>query len=205
MKHFPLSKQNSTATRALAFALLIAIFSILPVHLAATPVTADPAALQANLGINGFFATDKAPRGRAVQAALVVEIPEGYHVNSARPLSKYAVPTVLSVEAPGGIRVSPVSYPRAIVRQFSFSKDQLAVYEGRAVMRFNVTVPANYSGDAADLHVRLRYQSCNSEACFPPKTRDVTLPLQIAGANESVKRTNNALFSSGTAGRARRR
>ncbi|MFN2455384.1 MAG: protein-disulfide reductase DsbD N-terminal domain-containing protein [Pyrinomonadaceae bacterium] len=196
--------RRASARRASTLALFAALLFFLPANLPALPASPEPVALQANLGINGFFAAEKAQPGRTLQAAVVVEIPEGYHVNGSRPLSKYAVPTVLQVEAPGGIRISPVVYPRAVVRQFSFSKDQLAVYEGRAVMRFNVTLPADYSASSAELRVRLRYQSCNNEACFPPKTREITMPIQVASANESVKRTNGALFGGG-AGRARRR
>jgi len=198
MKLFSSFKQNPSAARLFMFAIVAALSFVVPTKLSAI-ATAAPAltALQANLGINGFFATDKAQRGRTVQAAIVVDIPDGYHVNGNRPLGKYAVPTILKIEAPGGFRISPVVYPRATVRRFSFSDEQLAVYENRAVMRFNVTVPASYSSSAAELRVRLRYQSCNNEACFPPATREATVPLQIVSANEAVKRTNTALFGSG--------
>src|SRR5207253_9661537 len=101
------------------------------------------ALLQPNISINGFFSADRAQRGTIVQAALVMDIPDGFHVNSSRPLSSFSIPTTVKIEAPRGVRVSAVSFPRAVVRKFSFSNDQLAVYEGRAVMRFNITVPAN--------------------------------------------------------------
>jgi len=206
MKLFSSFKQNPSAARLFMFAIIAALSFVVPANLSATTATAPTwTVLQANLGINGFLATDKAQRGRTVQAAIVVDIPDGYHVNGNRPLGKYAVPTILKIEAPGGIRVSPVAYPRATVRRFSFSDEQLAVYENRAVMRFKVTVPAGYSSSAAELRVRLRYQSCNNEACFPPVTREATVPLQIVNANEAVKRTNNALFSSSATRRAGRR
>jgi DsbC/DsbD-like thiol-disulfide interchange protein len=199
MKLFSSIKQNPSAARLFMFALIAALSFVIPAHLSATTAAAPTwTAMQANLGINGFFATDKAQRGRTVQAAIVVDIPDGYHVNGNRPLGKYAVPTILKIEAPAGFRVSPVVYPRATVRRFSFSEEQLAVYENRAVMRFNVTVPASYSSSAAELRVRLRYQSCNNEACFPPATREATVPLQIVNASEPVKRANTALFGGGS-------
>jgi DsbC/DsbD-like thiol-disulfide interchange protein len=149
---------------------------------------------QANIGVNGFFSADKAQRGRIVQAAVVLDIPSGFHINSNRPLAKFLIPTALKVEAPGGIRVGPVSYPRAVVRSFSFSPDKLAVYEGRAVLRFNVTVPDNFSTGVTELRVRVKYQSCNDEACFPPTTRTITMPIAVVGSNESVKRINGRIF-----------
>jgi DsbC/DsbD-like thiol-disulfide interchange protein len=176
---------------------LIHALLLVPVNFYATTTAITPtptARAQADIGLNGFFATDKAQRGRTVQAAIVVDIPGGYHVNSNRPLGKYAIPTVLKIEAPGGVRISAVSYPRANVRRFSFSNEQLAVYEGRAVLRFNVTIPANFDEGVTELRARLKYQSCTDDTCFPPETREVKMPIAIVGANESVKRINGQIF-----------
>jgi len=132
-----------------------------------------------NIGVSGKLSSDKVQRGRTVQATLVMDIPAGYHVNSSRPLEKFLVATQLNVDAPNGIRVGPVGYPRAVLRNFKFSKSKVSVYEGRATMRFNVSVPANFASGSTELKARLRYQSCNDEACFPPQTREVSLPLTI--------------------------
>jgi hypothetical protein len=156
------------------------------------PAVITPA--QPSISVNGFFSTDKAQRGRMVQAAVVMEIPRDFHVNGNKPLGKYAVATTLKIEAPGGIRVSPVSYPRATVRTFSFSQEKLAVYEGRVVMRFNVTIPSGFDQGVTELRVRLRYQSCTNEVCFPPQSRDITMPIAVVGTNESVKRINGNIF-----------
>jgi hypothetical protein len=151
-------------------------------------------ALQPSISVNGFFATDKAQRGRTISAAVVMEIPRDFHVNGNKPLGKYAVPTSLKVETGGGIRVGPVLYPRATVRSFSFSEERLAVYEGRVVMRFNVTIPSGFDQGVTELRVRLRYQSCTNEVCFPPQNRDITMPIAVVGANDSVKRINGNIF-----------
>lgn len=178
-------------TRRVTLFLLAGILLALPSSLQARP---NPVPVQANIGINGFFSADKAQRGRTIQAAVVLDIPNGYHINSNKPLAKFLIPTSLKVEAPSGIRISPVSYPRALIRSFSFSPDKLSVYEGRNVLRFNVTIPANFSSGVTELRIRLKYQSCNDEACFPPATREIKLPIAVVGANESVKRINGRIF-----------
>jgi DsbC/DsbD-like thiol-disulfide interchange protein len=164
----------------------------LPVNLNAK--TNGTVAPQPNLRINGFFSANKVQRGRTIQAAIIVEIPAGYHVNSNRPLSSFAIPTSLKIQSPKGIRISAVSYPRAVARRFSFSPDQMAVYEGRAVLRFNVTVPANFSEGVVELRALLKYQSCTDEVCFPPATRTINMPITIVGADESVRRINGNIF-----------
>ena len=157
-------------------------------------VQAVASAQSPNIGINGYFATDKAQKGRAVQAAIVIDIPSGYHINSNKPLESFLIPTSLKVDASSGVRVGAVMYPRAALRKFKFSQKQLAVYENKVILRFNVTVPANYSGGSVDLKARLRLQSCNDEVCFPPKNFDQNMRIDVTGANDRVKRVNGWVF-----------
>jgi len=176
---------------------------IMSVLLLALPFSfqAEPLSIvQPNISANGFFSTDKAQQGRTIQAAVVLDIPSGFHINSNRPLAKFLIATSLKIEAPGGIRVGPISYPRAQLRNFSFSQDKLSVYEGRVVLRFSVTIPANFATGVTPLRARLRYQSCNDEACFPPVSRTVEMPIAIVGANESAKRINGNIFGGGRRG-----
>jgi Disulphide bond corrector protein DsbC/Carboxypeptidase regulatory-like domain len=147
-----------------------------------------------NIGVNSYFASDRAQRGRTVQAAVVMDIPAGYHVNSNRPMSKYSIPTVLKIEASNGVTVSPVIYPRAIVRKLKASNNEpLAVYEGRAILRFNLNVSANYQGSVS-LKLHLKFQSCNDEVCFPPKTEEMNMGIDVVGPNDRVQRTNGWVF-----------
>jgi hypothetical protein len=147
----------------------------LPVRFYATPKPQDAP----NIAVTARLSADKVRRGRSVQASLVMDIPSGYHVNSSRPLEKFLVPTQLKVEGPAGIRVGAVSYPKAVLRKFKFSKNQVSVYEGRATMKVNVSVPASFSQGSAELKARLRYQSCSDEVCFPPETRELSVTLAI--------------------------
>lgn len=167
---------------------------------AASLLVAPPAFAQAEIAVNGFLSAEKAPRGQVVQAAIVMDIPGGYHVNGNKPLGKYAVPTALQIEASDGVKIGSVTYPRSTVRRFSFTPDQLAVYEGRAVMRFNITVPASFGGNATELRARLRYQSCTDEVCFPPATKEITLPVAVGDATEPIKRINTQFFSGSASG-----
>ncbi|HYY93644.1 MAG TPA: protein-disulfide reductase DsbD N-terminal domain-containing protein [Pyrinomonadaceae bacterium] len=162
--------------------------------------TVEPAQAS-NIGVNGFFSVDPAQQGSTFQAAIVLDIPEGLHVNSNRPLGKYAVPTVVKVEAPRGLRVTPVTYPAGKVRAFRFGdgtpEERLAVYEGRAIARFNVSVPAGYEQGVARVRVTVRFQSCNDEVCFPPATRELVLPIAIVGRDTPMNHINGQYFGGG--------
>jgi len=156
------------------FSLLIIL--LIPVTFYSNPVRPQSAA---DVNVSGSVAPDKVKKGRVVRASVVMDIPNGLHVQSNKPLDKFLVPTKLDLETPSGMQAGPVSYPRAVMRKLKFSKGNVAVYEGRATLRFNVTVPANYSGGSGEIKGKLRFQACNDESCFPPITREVKMWLNV--------------------------
>src|SRR5215207_2534302 len=153
-----------------------------------------------NIGVNGFFSVDRAQQGGTFQAAVVMDIPGGLHVNANKPLGKYAVPTVVKVDAPRGFRVTPVTYPRGSVRTFRFGgsdESRIAVYEGRAIFRFNVSVPANQPFGVENVRVSVRFQSCTDEVCYPPATRNLDLHIGVVGRDTPSNRINGQYFRGG--------
>ena len=169
-------------------ALAIIIF-LAPVRSFSTLPVPEP-----NISVVGYFGNDKAPRGRPLRVAIVIDVPSGYHINSNRPLETYLIGTSVKVEPPDGMRTGAITYPRPLMRTFKFSKKPLSVYEGQARVKFTVTVPANYSENSANIKARVRLQSCNDEVCFPPKTYDVSLKIDVVGASERVRATNGWAF-----------
>ena len=129
--------------------------------------------------VTGSISPERIKKGRIVKANVVMEIPNGLHVQSSKPLDKFLIATKLDVETPSGMKVGPISYPRALMRNLKFSKNQVAVYEGRTMIRFNVTVPANYSSGSGEIKGKLRFQACNDESCFPPVTREEKMWLNV--------------------------
>jgi DsbC/DsbD-like thiol-disulfide interchange protein len=169
------------------------LFLLLPALLLCA-AAASTARAQADVQINGFYSANRAQQGRAVQAAVVLDVPSGYHVNANKVGNKFSIPTTVKIEAPAGVRVSAVSYPRGAVRTLKFSKDPLALYEGRAVLRFTATFPTGFKTGETELRARVRYQACNDEVCYPPVTREITMPVAVVAPTEQVKPINRQFF-----------
>lgn len=180
-------KMTSKVLQLLILVALVAMIGV-PSELAAP-------APEPNISVVGYFSNDKVQRGRTVRVGVVIDIPNGYHINSNRPLENYLIATQLKVDAPSGVKVGPVSYPRALLKTFKFSKNKLSVYERQTILRFDVTVPANYSGGTVDLKTRVRLQSCDDEVCFPPKTHNQDLRISVVGPTDRVQRTNGWVFN----------
>ena len=132
-----------------------------------------------DVNVSGSISPDKAKKGRTVRATVLMDIPNGLHVQSSKPLDKFLVATKLDVETPSGMTAGAVVYPRPQMRSLKFSKSQVAVYEGRTLIRVPITVPANYSGGSGEIKGKLRFQACNDESCFPPVTREVKMWLNV--------------------------
>ena len=128
--------------------------------------------------VSGSIGNGTVARGKATKATVVLSIPGGLHANSNRPGNEYAIPTTVRASGPG-IKISGVSYPRGTNRKFSFSENVINVYQGRVPMSFTVTVPASFKGDSIRVNVSVKYQACNDEVCYPPKTKEVTLTAKV--------------------------
>src|SRR4026209_1778382 len=160
--------------------LTLRLFPLIAILLIPATFYSSPAPQSAaDVNVSGSLAPDKIKKGRVVRATVVMDIPSGLHVQSSKPLDKFLVATKLDVETPSGMNVGPISYPRALARKLKFSKNNVAVYEGKTMIRFNVTVPANYSGGSGEIKGKLRFQACNDESCFPPVTREVKMWLNV--------------------------
>ncbi len=113
--------------------------------------------------------------GTQVEGTVVAHVAEGWHINSAKPLDEFAIPTVLTLE---GAQLKNALYPQHEVRAFSFSGgQQIAVYAGEVVIPFTAT----FDG-AAGFRASLRYQACNDSVCLPPKDAAVQIDATKLGA-----------------------
>lgn len=131
--------------------------------------------------VSGSIANGSIKRGVPGRASIVLNIPGGLHTNSYRPSSENLIPTRVTVTG-GGVKIGPVSYPRGKNKKFSFQDENdapLNVYERRAAFGFNVTVPANFKGNTVKVRAVVRYQACNDEVCFAPKSQEVTLTANV--------------------------
>ena len=154
---------------------LITTLLLVPASFFATPAPQSAP----NIPVNGSLASNQTQRGRTVQGTIVIDIQSGYHVHSNRQLEKFLIANQLQIEAPKGIGVGPILYPRPLLRSLKFSKSKVSVFESRTTIRFSVTVPRSFTENSAELKARLRFQSCNDDTCFPPQTREVKLWVNV--------------------------
>jgi thiol:disulfide interchange protein DsbD len=118
------------------------------------------------------------PHGAELTAKIAVLLGEGYHVNSNAPHEAYLIPLRLTW-TPAPLEVETVIYPKARDEKYPFSDQPLSVFTGNFEIATKFKVPVDAVSGPAILLGKLRYQACNSSMCFPPKTVEVKLPVEI--------------------------
>ena len=114
------------------------------------------------------------PAKKASPVELHFRVAEGMHINSHVPHSKLLIPTNFIVAERPGVNVSAVDFPAGADYSFSFSpKEKLSVYAGEFILKATITAqPGQHLLEAG-----LRYQACDSNSCYPPKTIPVALNI----------------------------
>jgi len=107
-----------------------------------------------------------------------LQIREGYHCNSNKPIDDYLIPLKLTW-APGPLEAPEVTYPTPQMEKYSFSPTPLSVYTGNFELMTKFKVSPTATPGQVNITGRLRYQACNDRMCLPPKTVDVSLPVDI--------------------------
>lgn len=120
----------------------------------------------------------EAETGKAAEARLKLAIKEGYHIN-ANPASQYQIPTQLTVEQAEGITAGQPKYPASVTRKFAFSEQPLAVYEREALISVPLNIAASAGKGERAVSARLRFQACDEQVCYPPKTLQVSIPVVL--------------------------
>jgi len=121
----------------------------------------------------------KIKRGGSVQIAVIIEVDNGYHINSNRPAEKYLIPTTLKIDRIAGVTTTPVVYPKAKLQRFEFSQKPLSVFEGKVALKLTARAVPSISPGSQMLKGKLTVQACNNQLCLRPQTVDVSIPLQV--------------------------
>jgi len=136
------------------------------------------------------------PRGKAFEAAVVVDIARGFHMNSHKPTDEYLIPTTITPQLPAGIKLVDTIYPNGRLEKFAFSPTKpLDVYTGSVTLKLKLLAQANAPLGATTIPVILRYQACNDAACLPPVKVPVNVQLEVAAGGAKSQPSHPEVFS----------
>jgi hypothetical protein len=116
----------------------------------------------------------EAPAGKPQVIELHFRIDGGLHINSHTPRQKSLIRTELIVAEPRGLKVMAVDFPPGSDYAFPAApQEKLSVYSGEFSLKMHLTAA---KGDHL-LQSGLRYQACDTNSCFPPRTAPVVIDV----------------------------
>lgn len=171
----------------------IALFACLATGKAVHAQMPNPASV---VKATAYASLDPVPQGQTFEAAVVMQIIPGFHMNSHKPSEDYLIPTTITPAAPAGIRVVDTVYPAGQLKNFSFSPNKpLDVYTDSVTLQLKLSADAKAPIGPMSIPVTLRYQACNDKACLPPVKVPVTIDVKIAAAGAKAQHVHPEIFT----------
>ncbi len=123
--------------------------------------------------------TIKVKRGTPATVTLKVSLPAGFHANSNKPTDPNLIPLVLKWTG-GPLTDGTISYPVPQMEEYGFTAGKkISIVTGAFDFVTKFKVPATASTGPATQTGTVRYQACNDRMCFPPKTVNVNVTVNV--------------------------
>lgn len=120
--------------------------------------------------------------GATTRVAVTVTLPEGLHVQSDAPRDPSLIPTALTVNAPPGVTVTRLFYPKPSDFVQEGAPQPLAVFEHEFVAGAELALAPDAPQGPLDIPGQLRYQACDDRVCFGPQTAPITWTIRVLPA-----------------------
>ena len=123
---------------------------------------------------------------RPAPVRLVFHIKPGFHINSNKPSMPELIPTVVHFSLPPDVVIGRVEYPAGQLVAFPFNpNEKLSVYSGDVVITGRVIAPPKASTGTYTVHGDFKYQACDNNACYPPKTLPIVFNVKVGAGSGS--------------------
>ncbi len=133
--------------------------------------------------------------GETFQAALVLDIMDGYHLNPHLVKDPTLIPTDLEIP-----KDSPVAWP--FVR---YPEDQASAgadvpgyhdqqYSEQVMIRLVGRLPEDAEVGTLRVPMKVRYQTCTDAVCLMPYSKPVVMEIPVVAPGTEVKEINSEIF-----------
>lgn len=144
--------------------------------------------------LKAYTSASHAAPGKSIDIAVSVNIRKGWHINSNRPISDFAIPTQVEFEKSKQFRVIETVYPSHKIKKFQFSDEPMTVFEDTLFIGFRLEMANSADQDTVKVAGTLTYQACNDEVCLFPVEKNVGINIPVL-AGEAPKKKYPEVFS----------
>lgn len=117
--------------------------------------------------------------GKSNEVIVKINTQTGYHINANPASFEYLKATELDLQDTPEFIVDYIYYPNPQVKKFSFSEQELRVYEGETPLKVMLNAEKAAPKGPRTLPAKLNVQACDDKVCYPPATIEVSIPVTI--------------------------
>jgi hypothetical protein len=117
--------------------------------------------------------------GQKATVEIILEIPPGWHVQSASPSMPGLIATRVTI-AEGPATLEALDAPEGKLRPVGFSARPLSVYEGRVTLRATLALASGASPGSLPVSGEVVYQACDERSCLLPARAPFSLTVEVA-------------------------
>ncbi len=145
--------------------------------------------------IKPFYSADRIPAGSEFKLAIGMELIPGWHVNSNSPSTEFAIPTVVRLNPPSGVKIKGIKFPPAEEKLLPSIGAKTEFYSGISYIIITGETEMDMKPGTYRLKGTFSYQGCSENICLPPADKDITFDLRIAPLGTLVQALNARIFS----------
>jgi len=131
------------------------------------------------IAVQTLLSADKLAPGVAFRAAVVIELAEPWHIQGNPAALLELIPTVLKLESSDAVQFGTIIYPKGKEEKVTWADRPVALYAGKVTIFADGKVSDKAPRGPVTLKGTLRYQACDDQVCYAPKTVPVTIETQI--------------------------
>lgn len=134
------------------------------------------------------------PAGTSAQFAVLLNLEEGWKVNSDQPRQDFLIGTQLTINDNEELTATGFQYPNPKTYNFEFSPEPVDVFEGESPIVFSIFASESIEPGNYELNGSLRIQACDNEVCLAPVTIEVSVPVEVSAAGTGFQPLNGEFF-----------
>ncbi len=164
-------------------------------------VIAQPRGSAETVEVDHKLSVERVVAGEDFRLVLILDIKDGWHINSHQPIQDYLIGTELRLQFQNLFFLADTVYPEPREYEFSFAGGEvLLVYEGTEYIFMTLRASSSLEPGEYTLIGSLSVQACDDNTCLAPSFIRVEVPLEVISAGSEPVLINKDIFASYEAG-----
>jgi len=128
--------------------------------------------------------------GNEYDFALVTEIEDPWHINSAKPYEDWLIATAITIDTLPGFLSQSINYPAGF--DIDFAGTAMSVYGDNTSIFFKIALDESITDGEYSIPVHFTYQPCNDKECRAPQTIDRASKITVGDEGNDI---NSEIFT----------